>query len=148
MRAVRYIPIIMGLLLTACSPKVMQPQPLPVEAHRDTITVVKEVVRDSIIHHYTEKKDSSSFRQNGDTVTIERWHWERDYRYEKILQAKIDSLSQVKADSIPYPVPVEVPVPAELTRWQKAMMNLGGAALYLIILGVGYIIVRLLLKFK
>lgn len=126
----------------------MQPQPLPVEAHHDTITVVKEVVRDSIVNHYIEKKDSSSFRQNGDTVTIERWHWERDYRYEKILQAKIDSLSQVKADSIPYPVPVEVPVPAELTRWQKAMMNLGGAALYLIILAVGYVIVRILLKFK
>ena len=106
-------------VLSGCCRKVIAPaQPVPVEVHHDTVTVIQHVRHD------------------------------RDYRREKELEAKIDSFSHVKGDSIPYPVPVEVEVPAELTRWQKLMMNLGGAALYLLIIAVGYGIVRLILKLK
>lgn len=141
--------ILLILFIVSCSPKVVKPQPpLPVESHHDTVTLVKEVVRDSIVNHYVTVRDSSSFRRDGDTVTIERWHYERDYTYEKILQAKIDSMSHIKGDSIPYPVEVPVEVPAELTRWQKMMMNMGGLVLYLLIIAAGYGIYRLWRKFK
>jgi len=149
MIALNVLVMLFVAVLSGCCRKIFTPaQPVPVEVHHDTVTVIQHVRHDSIVNHYIEKKDSSSFRQNGDTVRIEYWHWERDYRREKELEAKIDSFFHVKGDSIPYPVPVEVEVPAELTRWQKLMMNLGGAAFYLLIIAVGYGIVRLILKLK
>ena len=91
----------------------------------DTVKTIEK--RDSIIYKDKLVKDSTSFRQSGDTIRIEKWHWERDYTYEKILEAKLDSLSHVKRDSIPYPVPVEVEVPAKMSNWQVFLMTLGKA---------------------
>lgn len=99
------------------------PTPEYHEVH-DTI-VKKEVEVKEVIKEVTVR-DSVSFLVKGDTVVKERWHWERDYRYEKALQAKIDSLTKLKRDSIPYPVPgpteyIEKP----LKGWQKVLIWMG-----------------------
>lgn len=130
------VAFLLMILLHGCK-TVYVPQPVYHEVH-DTIKQVE--VRDSIVNHYIYERDSSSFHQSGDTVRIEVWHWKRDYRYEKVLQAKIDSLSQIKRDSIPYPVPVEVEVPAEIKWWQKSLMWTGVVCILLVIL---YILIRL-----
>lgn len=115
------ITAILALMVSCkCTHQPVTPIPVIHEVH-DTIKSVE--YRDSIVFRDREVRDSSSFRQSGDTIRIERWHWERDYRYEKILQAKIDSLSKIKRDSIPYPVPsppeyIEKP----LKGWQKGLI--------------------------
>lgn len=90
------------------------------ETH-DTL-IQKEVIEKEVIKEVTVK-DSVSFTVKGDTVRIERWHYERDYSKEKALEAKVDSLTKARRDSIPYPVPgpkeyVERP----LKGWQKALI--------------------------
>lgn len=98
----------------------------PPETHYIHDTVKVREMRDSIVYKDKLVKDSSSFSQKGDTVTIERWHWERDYSYEKILEARLDSISNAKSDSIPYAVPgpteyIEKP----LKGWQKVLIWMG-----------------------
>ena len=127
----------------SCCPcrNVVTPTPPP-EIHYIHDTVKTKEIRDSIVYKDKLVKDSSSFRQNGDTVTIERWHWERDYSYEKILEARPDSLSHVKGDSIPYPVPVEVEVPAKISNWQAFLITLGKGTLICGILLLFYWIIK------
>lgn len=120
--------------LSSCrskKPLVVTPKP---EIHyiHDTVKTVER--HDSIVNHYIEKKDSSSFRQNGDTVRIEHWHWERDYSHEKVLEAKIDSISHAKRDSIPYAVPGPTKYVNELKKWQRGLMWWGGTSILLLIL--------------
>ena len=110
------------VMLAGCK-TVYIPTPEYHEVH-DTI-VKKEVEVKEVIKEVTVR-DSVSFLVKGDTVVKERWHWEWDYRYEKALQAKIDSLTKLKRDSIPYPVPgpteyIEKP----LKGWQKVLIWTG-----------------------
>lgn len=115
----------MGAALTGCSPKVIQSSEVPVkmvEKH-DTI-VVREVSRDTLIQ-YKEVRDSSSFQQKGDTITLEHWHWERDYQHERTLQATIDSLVSIQQDSIPYPVEVIREIEKPLKKWQTSLIGFG-----------------------
>ena len=109
------------------------------EVH-DTI-IKKEVVEKEVIKEVTVK-DSVSFQAKGDTIYISRYRYERDYTYEKFLQAKIDSLSHVKADSIPYPVPYEVRVPAELSSWQVFFIMLGKICAVIMILTILFVIIK------
>ena len=127
--------------LASCK-TVYQPYPVP-EYHEVHDTIKSVEYRDSIVFRDREVRDSSSFRQSGDTIRIERWHWERDYRYEKILQAKIDSLSQIKRDSVPYPVPGPVEyVPAQMTNMQLFYMTLGKVFLFILFLAIIVILVK------
>jgi len=63
--------------------------------------------------------DSVIVRSAGDTVLIEKWRW-RD-------RASIvrDTVSVIKTDSVQVPYPVE----KQLTKWEKAKMDFGGAAI-------------------
>ena len=110
--------ILMLAMFTGCK-TVYTPIPEYHEIH-DTI-VKKEVVEKEVIKEVTVR-DSVSFLVKGDTVVKERWHWERDYRYEKALQAKIDSLTKLKRDSIPYPVPGPTKYINELKKWQRYLI--------------------------
>ena len=132
------------VLLSACTKTVYQPVPVYDETH-DTI-VKKETVEKEVIKEVTVR-DSASFRQSGDTVTIERWHWARDYRYEKILEAKIDSLSHVSADTVYKPIPIEIEVAAELTKWQIFLITLGKVFIVIIVLTVLVAIIKKRLLF-
>ena len=77
--------------------------------------LVREVVRDSLIVHttldsvYLYEKDSIFIKQKGDTVWLERW----SIRYKDKLVEKKDTtyINNVEIK--------EVPVPAELNRWQR-----------------------------
>ena len=116
-----YSVLVMFLItISSCTKTIYVPTPEYHEIH-DTIvhneTIIKEVIKEVAV------KDSSSFHQSGDTIRIEHWHYERDYTYEKALQAKVDSLTQLKRDSVPYPVEVPVEVPAQLTSWQQRKLN-------------------------
>ena len=129
------------VLLSGCTKTVYQPVPVYHEMH-DTI-VKKETVEKEVIKEVTVK-DSASFRQSGDT---ERWHWARDYRYEKILEAKIDSLSHVSADTVYKPIPIEIEVAAELTNWQVFLITLGKVFIVIIVLTVLVAIIKKRLPF-
>lgn len=119
-------------MITGCTKTVYVPQP---EYHTIHDTIKQVQVRDSIVEHYIYEKDSSSFHQSGDTVRIEKWHWYRDYKYEKLLQAQIDSLSHLERDTVTVVVPHEVvkTVPAELKWWQKSLIWIGAISLIVII---------------
>lgn len=121
-----FVVALIFVCLASCRPcrDVVEPPP---EVHYIHDTIKTKEIRDSIVYKDKLVKDSTSFRQSGDTIRIEKWHWERDYTYEKILEAKLDSLSHVKRDSIPYPVPVEVEVPAKISNWQAFLITLGKA---------------------
>jgi hypothetical protein len=123
---------LVALLSTAgCTRIIYQPVP---EYHYEHDTIKHTVMRDSIVYRDREVRDSASFRKDGDTILIEKWHWERDYKYEKYLQAQIDSLSNVKRDSIPYPVPGPTEyVPAELTALQQFWIVSGKVGIVLLI---------------
>lgn len=124
--------VLMMLVFLASCRTVYVPQPEYHETH-DTI-VKKEIVEKEVIKEVAVR-DSSSFRQSGDTIRIERWHWERDYRYEKELQATIDSLTKLKRDSVPYPVTVEVEkVITKMDGFQKFFFWTGALAVLLLII--------------
>lgn len=133
--------VILSLLIMLAGCKtVCVPTP---EYHEVHDTIVKKEFVDKIVIKEVATKDSSSFRKDGDTIRIERWHWERDYRYEKELQKKIDSLTNIKRDSIPYPVPVDREVPAKLSNWQIFLITLGKGTL---IIGVLLLVIMLIKK--
>lgn len=106
------------LLFGGCK-TIYVPTPEYHEVH-DTI-IKKEVVEKEVIKEVTVR-DSVSFQVKGDTIRIDHYHSERDYRYEKELQAKIDSLTHIKRDSIPYPVEVVKEVEKPLKQWQKGLI--------------------------
>lgn len=98
------------------------------EYHTDTLYKSKVQV-DSIHVH-----DSVTIHEKGDTVLIERWHtkW-RD-------RLRVDTVMEMRIDSIPYPIKVPVEVPATLTWWQQTKMHIGGGVLWiLLIFAVVYI---------
>jgi hypothetical protein len=130
---------IVFVLLAGCTKTIYVPTPEYHEVH-DTI-VKKEIVEKEVIKEVSVR-DSSSFRQSGDTIRIERWHWERDYSKEKALQAKIDSLSHIERDTVFLPYPVSDEVPAELTNMQIFFMTLGKVLLVIGILLLLIVIVK------
>lgn len=135
-----YIILLCGLLLVSCSPKVVTlTVPERYEVH-DTIykreVVVREVVRENSV------RDSSSTRQRGDTVYIERWHWEKNTERERELMTMIDSLMRHRMDSVPYPVEVSVEVPAQIRGVDKLFMGLGKLSMALMVLLVVWALVR------
>ena len=129
------------MFLTSCTKTIYQPVPEYHEVH-DTV-VKKEIVEKEVIKEVMVR-DSVSFQVKGDTVKIERWHYERDYRTEKKLQAKIDSLTKIKRDSIPYAVevPVEVKVPRDYTFKDKVLFKFAGFGIFCLALIILYIVYR------
>lgn len=117
--------VVMATFDSCCPCRNITTPPPEVHYVHDTIKTTER--HDSIIYKDKLVKDSTSFRKEDSIIYIERWHWERDYTYEKILEARLDSLSHVKGDSIPYPVPVEVEVPAKISNWQAFLITLGKA---------------------
>lgn len=96
-----------ALLLTGCRTVYVDRPVTHIE--RDTVRVVKESHDAVRIEKERIVRDSTSITDRDSIKIVERWHWERDYRYEKVLQNTIDSLRDIKekVDSIPYPVYVD-----------------------------------------
>ena len=113
----------------------------------------RETSSDSVIDR---QKETVVLKENGDTA---RHDTERTVyvssRRERVLEHEvrqrdsiIDSLrlrlASVKADSIPVPYPVE----RELTRWERAKMDLGGFALGGVAVAMCAAVVWLIRKFR
>jgi hypothetical protein len=135
------IATIVFVYLASCCPcrNVVAPPP---EVHYVHDTVKTKEVRDSIVYKDKIVKDSSSFTQRGDTIRIERWHWERDYSYEKILEARLDSFSNAEKDSIPYPVYIDKEVPAQFSKWQAFLITLGKGTLIIGMLSLLFLLIK------
>ena len=135
---VAIICIVAILFMVSSCRTVYVPTPEYHEVH-DTIVkkevVEKEVIKEVII------RDSVSFLVKGDTVYMYKYRYERDYRYEKELQAKVDSLTKLKRDSVPYPVEVVKEVEKPLKKWQKTLIWWGVICTLALILFI-YIRVR------
>ena len=130
--------VVVLLSLAACTKTVYVPKPEYHEVH-DTI-IKKEVVEKEVIKEVTVR-DSVSFLVKGDTVRIERWHYERDYSRERALEAKVDSLTKARRDSVPYPVEVPV-VTNELTKWQSAQILLGRIFVFIVVVFFIRLVIR------
>ena len=122
--------ILLVLSFLGCRSRI---QYVPVESVR---TEYKDrLQRDSIYF-----RDSIFMREKGDTVLIDRWR----YLYkDKLIRDTV-----LVSDTIRVPYPAE----KELTRWQQTKMDVGGWAMGvlsgIVLLGIGYIIVRLVRKRK
>lgn len=122
-----------AILLCSCSRKIY----LPVEntvVRTDTAYTYKLRV-DSVI-----MRDSVAIFQKGDTVTITK------YRDRYRLKLLTDTVYQSVTDSVKVSVPY--PVERELTRWEKAKMDFGGAAMGALLIALCILAVWLIKKYK
>ena len=124
------------IILTQSCKTTYVPVPEYHEIH-DTVVhnkvIEKEVIREVAV------KDSSSFQVRGDTVYVYRYRYERDYTYEKRLQATIDSLSHAARDTVTVTLPpteVVKEVEKPLKKWQKYLIWWGVLSVILSILHI------------
>ena len=107
-------------------------QYVPVETVRFDTTYINKVQRDSIY-----KFDSIYVRDKGDTVWLER------YKYLFVDKAVHDTVYINRTDSVQVPYPVE----KKLTKWQQFRLDVGGYAIFtvliVILIVVGYLIYKL-----
>lgn len=92
------------------------------QIHTDTLRIIQHE-HDSIYQH-----DSIFVQQNGDTLTIEKWHT------KYVESIKHDTTYISKTDSIPKPYPVIQEVPADLTWWQQTRLHLANILLWLLLI--------------
>ena len=107
---------------------------VPVESvrteYKDRVTAVHDTVRDSVlVSSDVYRHDSVMIRMQGDTVYVERWHTllqssSLQNRAER-SKAAHDTLYLDRTDSVRVPVPVE----RKLTKWERAKMDFGTAAI-------------------
>jgi ABC-type phosphate transport system permease subunit len=83
-------------------------------------------LRDSI---YIAQHDSIVTYRDGDTVTVEKWHW-RDRWRDRV---KTDTIYKSKTDTVTKTI-TKTKTDSVLTWWQKVRMWIGTAALVLLVL--------------
>ena len=106
-------------------------QYVPVIEHRTDSLYITKYVRDSIY-----LQDSTSIKDRGDTVTIEKWHTKYIHRYVH------DTAYIATHDTVPSPYPVEVKVPAELSWWQRVQMVLGDVLMIGLLIGGALLLIK------
>jgi hypothetical protein len=126
-----FVGIVACLLFGSCTTTKYVTVP---EYHTDTL------YQNHVQHDSIHVRDSVYFREyvKGDTIYKEKTRWLTEWR-ERL---KIDTIYKSKTDSVPVPYPVEVKVPAELSRWQSFRITIGEIALFLIAAIGGYIILK------
>lgn len=116
------------LSLASCK----QVQYVPVEKVRLDSIYLTQIQRDSIY-----KYDSIYVRDKGDTVFVDR------YRYLFVDKLRRDTMYISRIDTLRVPYPVE----KELTRWQQFRLDVGGYAIFavviVILIVVGYMVYKL-----
>ena len=104
------------------------------------ITKTDTLYQNHVQHDSIHVRDSVYFHEyvKGDTVYKEKTRWMTEWR-ERL---KIDTIYKSKTDSVPVPFPIEVKVPAELSKWQSFRIVLGDIVLFLIAAVCGYFILK------
>lgn len=124
-----------AIIVTACCAlfSCRTVQYVPVETVKTETERVVDIQRDSIY-----VLDSIYVREAHDTIYITKWRTE----YKEAL--RVDTFNIVKVDSINTIVEVE----KNLTKWQKAKMNIGAGVMYAvpILIAVGLFILYRKLK--
>jgi hypothetical protein len=123
--------VLLGWLLMGCTTTKYVPIP---EYHNDTVRVT-QYQRDSIYMH-----DSILVRQQGDTVTIDRWHTQYRDRWHT------DTIYKSRVDSVPYKVEVVKDVPAKLSWWERLRLNVSNVLLGVAVLVIILFFIRRLVK--
>ena len=123
--------VLLGWLLMGCTTTKYVPIP---EYHNDTVRVT-QYQRDSIYMH-----DSILVRQQGDTVTIDRWHTQYRDRWHT------DTIYKSRVDSVPYKVDVIKEVPAKLSWWERLRLNISNVLLGVVVLVIIFFFIRRLVK--
>lgn len=123
------ISILMMLAMAGCH----STRYVPVETIRYDTTYINKVQRDSIYH-----RDSIYVKDKGDTVFIEK------YRYLFVDKAVRDALYVTSRDSVQVPYPVE----KKLTRWQQFRLDVGGYAIFAVIVVILIVVGRMVYKLK
>lgn len=117
--------IILGMLSSCKTKYVAVPEYHEVVVNKhDTL-----VARDSIY-----VKDSFYVEKSGDTVTM----YKTRYIYIDRWRDKIISRDSIKADSVMVPYPV----PAQITKWQRGLMNFGYIGLGIVLLLIVTVIIK------
>jgi hypothetical protein len=106
-------------------------QYVPVIEHRTDSLYITKYVRDSIY-----LQDSTSVKDMGDTVTIEKWHTKYIARFVH------DTVYIATHDTVPSPYPVEVKVPAELSWWHRVQMVLGDVLMIGLLTGGALLLIK------
>ena len=123
--------VLLGWLLMGCTTTKYVPMP---EYHNDTVRVT-QYQRDSIYMH-----DSVLVRQQGDTVTIDRWHTQYRDRWHT------DTIYKSRVDSVPYKVEVVKEIPAKLSWWERLRLNVSNVLLGVAVLVIILFFIRRLVK--
>ena len=119
------------MMLTSCK----HTEYVTVEKVRTDTTYITKQQRDSIWLHdsiYVENDDS--------IIRIEKWH-------TKYVEKQVhDTLYKAKVDSVPVPYPVPEYIEKNLTWWQQTRIHLANIVLYLLGLGLLFLLVRRYLR--
>ena len=126
-----FVGIVVCLLLGSCTTTKYVTVP---EYHTDTL------YQNHVLHDSIHVRDSVYFKEytKGDTVYQEKTRWMTEWR-ERL---KTDTIYKAKTDSVSVPFPIEVKVPAELSKWQSFRIVLGDIVLFLIAAVGGYFILK------
>lgn len=106
-------------------------QYVPVVEHRTDSLFITKHVRDSIY-----LQDSTSIKDRGDTVTIEKWHTKYIARYVH------DTAYIATHDTVPSPYPVIQEVSKPLSWWQRTRMTLGEVFIGVLVLGLVLLLIK------
>lgn len=120
--------MLVAFLLSSC-----RTQYVPVETVRHDSIYINNIQVDSVY-----KRDSVYIDRSGDTIYVYKDRYV--YKYKN----RTDTMYTTVVDSIRIPYPVE----KELSRWEKAKIELGGWAFGILIASVSFIVIWVTYKRK
>lgn len=141
----RTVVIMMAVLLCAvgCSRKVYVPvESVSVRVRADTL-LAERVRTDSVI-----LRDSVIVSQRGDTVVKEVWRVRERLSRAGAERVRISRDTVAEYISVPVEVEKRVEVPRELTRWQRARMNVGSGVMWLLAAIVIILVIKIIKRRK
>jgi len=125
---------ILAMFFCSCTRTVYEPAESKTVYHTDTLRITQAQI-DTVT-----ERDSVFVYVSGDTVRITKY---RDrFRYKKLT----DTVYSATADTVHIKEPY--PVVKELSRWERAKMSVGGVAMGLGAIGLGFAIWWLIKKIR
>lgn len=138
--------LLIAFFLSGCKSSfhTMKPEVSHYETDSFTSETKQNVLRwDSIVKRdSTYVKDSVAIRKEGDTIFVERWHWEYIYDFFHLEKMNLENKQDMdfrfiaRSDTIRVPYPVE----KQLSKWEQfqlkyANWSFGALCVLLVVLG-------------